>query len=79
MKHKIFYLAGGLLVATGIYLYYQKKPLVDDVFASLESKNKQSVTVPPVETEQPSPQGLFDDEYISVSKSIITNPSEIGL
>lgn len=79
MKHKNFYLAGGLFVATGIYLYYYKKPIIDDVFKSISSKNKQSVTVPPLETEQKT-EDLFDDEYISVSKSIISNPSdEIGL
>lgn len=78
MKHNFFYLAGGLLVATGVYLYYYKKPIIDDVFASLESKNKKTVAIPPLESEQQI-ENVFDEEFYQVSKSIISNPNEIGL
>ena len=78
MKQKIFYLAGGLLVATGIYLFYAKKSSNNDVFASLSSKNKQSVAIPPLESEQQLEEP-FEDDFYQVSKSVISNPTELGL
>jgi hypothetical protein len=78
MKHKIFYLAGGLLAVAGAYFFYTKKSSKEDVFASLESKNKQYVATPPLESEQ-KPEEPFEEEFYQVSKSVISNPSEIGL